>query len=141
MDQAEPLRDHDIVIPWEARSPLAEDEVYIAELVGCVLIDIVSGASVGPVTGVDRESGATELLVVASERGELLVPFIKAYAPHWDLGARTLHMQLPNGLLDVPEPARAPAPAKAGKWTRKRFGTQTGKRPGRQSGKRPGEVR
>ncbi len=111
-DGAEALRGYDVVIPWAARSPLAEDEVYIAELVGCTLIDASSGDLVGPVTGVDRESGATELLVVGTPRGELLVPFIKAYAPRWDLAARILHLQLPAGLLDLHE---APPSEKAQK--------------------------
>ncbi len=109
MDGAELLRDHEVVIPWATRSPLAEDEVYIAELTGCVLFDTASGAPVGPVIGIDRESGATELLVVATDWGELLVPFVKAYAPRWDLAARTLHMQLPGGLLDLLKDAPAQA--------------------------------
>ena len=109
MDAAEALREYDVVIPWEARSPLADDEVYIAELVGCTVIDATTNAAIGPVTGVDRESGATELLLVATEGGELLVPFAKAYLPRWDLAARTLHIHLPDGLLDLPDPSPAKA--------------------------------
>ncbi len=102
MHEAEQLRDHDIVIPWEDRMPLAEDEVYIAELAGCALIDAGSGITVGTVTDVDRDAGATALLVVEAPGGrELLVPFVKAWEPRWDLEARTLHMSLPDGLLEL----------------------------------------
>ncbi len=104
MNDAEALRGYDLVVPWEARAPLAEDEVYVAELTGCALTDTHTGSLVGTVTGVDRESGATALLIVERDGGrELLVPFVKAFEPAWDLQARTLSMRLPEGLLDLDE--------------------------------------
>ena len=99
---AEALRDMDVVVPWDARAPLGDDEVYIADLVGCTLVDTSAGEPVGTVVDVDRESSHHALLVVAATGGrELLVPFVKAYAPSWDLPTRTLRMQLPGGLLDL----------------------------------------
>ena len=105
MNDAEALRGYDVVIAWEKRRPLPEDEVYIAELDGCTLIEERTGETVGTVVDVDRETSNNALLVVAVPgRGELLVPFVKAYAPRWDVAARTLHMQLPEGLLELLEP-------------------------------------
>ncbi len=101
MNEAETLRGCDLVIPWAERTALAEDEVYIAELAGCTLIDASANAPIGTVLDVDRESGATPLLVVETMHGELLVPFVRAYEPRWDLAARTLHMKLPEGLVDL----------------------------------------
>ncbi len=104
MDQAELLRGWEVVVPWAERTALAEDEVYIAELAGCTLVDAGTGSAVGIVTDVDRDSGATALLVVErpdADGRELLVPFVQAYEPRWDLAARTLHMRLPDGLLDL----------------------------------------
>ncbi|RRA47385.1 ribosome maturation factor RimM [Acidipila sp. EB88] len=116
MNDAETLRGLEVVIPWEKRKPLPEDEVYIAELSGCVLIDTCSGRTVGTVIDVDRETSNSALLVVSpvlvgreeaeieganSAGEELLIPFVKAYKPRWDLKARTLHMELPDGLLDL----------------------------------------
>ncbi len=101
MNDAEALRSYELVIPWSERTPLAADEVYIAELLGCTLIDGAANAPVGTVIDVDRESGATALLVVETKKGELLVPFVQAYDPHWDLAERTLRMTLPEGLLDL----------------------------------------
>ena len=106
MNDAEALRGFEIVVAWDERMPLASDEVYIAELAGCTLTDTRTGETVGTVADVDRESSNTALLVVERESGgELLVPFAKAYAPRWDLAARTLHMELPAGLLEL---AKAP---------------------------------
>ncbi len=102
MNEAESLRGYDVVVPWEQRMPLAEDEVYIAELEGCALIDDRTGTTAGVITDVDRESSNTALLVVETAAGaELLVPFVKAYGPRLDLAARTLRMTLPEGLTDL----------------------------------------
>ncbi len=102
MNEAELLRGYEVVVPWAERAKLAEDEVYIAELAGCTLLDAGTGARIGTVTDVDRESGAGELLVVEAEGGrEVLVPFVKAFEPCWDLASRTLTMRLPAGLIDL----------------------------------------
>ena len=102
MNDAEALRGYDLVVPWECRAPLAEDEVYVAELAGCTLTDTRTGTVLGVVADVDRDSGPAPLLVIAAEGGrELLVPFVKAFAPRWDLEARTLSMRLPEGLAEL----------------------------------------
>ena len=108
MNDAEALRGVEVVVPWEQRTSLPKDEVYIAELAGCVLTDTRTGQTVGTVTDVDRESSNTALLVVERADGsELLVPFVKAYAPRWNLAARTVEMELPEGLLEL-QPASKP---------------------------------
>lgn len=101
IEAAETLRGYDVVVPWAERMPLAEDEVYVADLAGCVLTDTRTGREVGTVLDVDRESTSSPLLVVeSSEAGELLIPFVKAYAPRWNLAAKTLEMELPKGLVE-----------------------------------------
>ncbi len=108
MNEAELLRGHEVVVPWEERMPLPEDEVYVAELDGCTLFDTRSGSPVGTIVDVDRESSNTMLLVVRRESGrEVLVPFVKAYLPRWDLAARTVSMELPDGLVELEDPAGA----------------------------------
>ena len=117
MDDAEALRGYELVIPWEERTALDSDSVYIAELVGCRLLDTTSGRSVGEIIGVDRESTQLDLLVVQPlepGRDTLLVPFVKAYAPVWDLEQRTMQMALPEGLLDLDAPAPGKSAAHAG---------------------------
>ena len=109
INDAEPLRGSEVVIPYAERAPLDEDAVYIADLVGCVLYDRASGTTVGEILDVDRESSNMELLVVqpaGSERrgAEILVPFAKAYLPAIDLTARRMEMTLPDGLLTLDKP-------------------------------------
>ncbi len=108
MNEAEALRGVELVVPWEQRTPLPDDELYIAELAGCTLIDSRQQKPVGTIVDVDRELSNTLLLVVKHKEGELLVPFVKAYAPRWNLQARTVHMHLPEGLLDLLEESGAP---------------------------------
>jgi 16S rRNA processing protein RimM len=101
IEDAEPLRGCEVVIPRAERAPLDEDSVYIGDLSGCRLHDRASGTLVGEILDVDRESSNLPLIVVRRGLGELLIPFAKAYLPHIDLEARRMDMTLPEGLLDL----------------------------------------
>ncbi len=78
---AEALQGLIVAIPLAERAALADDEVYIADLIGCTLFD-VSGAApviVGEIEDVDRTAGPVALLVVRGATGEVLIPFAKSY--------------------------------------------------------------
>jgi 16S rRNA processing protein RimM len=96
-----------VVIPLAERAPLDEDSVYIGDLSGCRLYDRASEAMVGEIVDVDRESSNLPLIVVRQDRGQLLIPFAKAYLPRIDLEARRMEMTLPEGLLDLNAPLTA----------------------------------
>jgi len=95
-----------VAIPREQRAPLAEDAIYIADLIGCHVIDEAAGSvDLGPVLGVERGSGgAPDLLVVQHGRDELLIPFAKALIVEINLAAQVLRMQLPAGLTAINAP-------------------------------------
>jgi 16S rRNA processing protein RimM len=104
--EAEALTGLIVAIPREARAPLAEDEVFIGDLIGCQLIDTATTPprTLGLIEDVDRTAGPVALLVVRpSDPGkeELLIPFAKAYLKKIDLAAKTLEMILPEGLTDL----------------------------------------
>jgi 16S rRNA processing protein RimM len=105
INEAEKLRDLVVAVPWAERIPLGEDEVYIGDLIGCVLVDVSGEAAVdiGEIEGVDRDAGPIELLVVRAPgvREEILVPFAKAYLRRIDMEGRRVEMALPDGLVDV----------------------------------------
>jgi 16S rRNA processing protein RimM len=98
-----------VAIPREKRVALAEDEIYIADLIGCALVDVAGAepVAVGTIDDVDRTAGPVALLVVQGKSGEILVPFAKSYLRKIDLEGRRVEMALPKGLLDLnaPEPA------------------------------------
>jgi 16S rRNA processing protein RimM len=95
-----------VAIPREQRAPLAEDAIYIADLIGCHVIDEAAGAlDLGPVLGVERGSGgAPDLLVIQHGRDELLIPFAKALIVEINLAAQVLRMRLPAGLTAINAP-------------------------------------
>jgi 16S rRNA processing protein RimM len=100
---AEQLAGRMVAVPRSERAPIAEDEAYIGDLMGCTVVD-VSGAApvaVGEIEDVDRSAGPVALLVIRGAKGELLVPFAKSYLRKVDLESRRVEMALPEGLLDL----------------------------------------
>jgi 16S rRNA processing protein RimM len=107
---AETLAGHTVAIPLAGRAPLAEDEVYIADLIGCALYDVAKPNEpilVGQIEDVNRTAGPVPLLAVrgASSSEEILIPFAKSYLRTIDLTAKRVEMTLPEGLTDLNAPA------------------------------------
>ena len=103
------LAGYQVAIPPEQRAPLAEDAFYVADLVGCHLIDEANlCADLGPVLDVARGTGgALDMLVLSRGNEELLIPFAKAYLVQIDLEKRVLRMRLPAGLTTINSPLSA----------------------------------
>ena len=104
ISDAEKLAGMIVAIPREQRAPLAEDEVYISDLVGCVLVDIAntdSPAIVGEIRDVERSIGPVPILMVRGAAGEVLIPFAKEYLRNINLEAKRVEMALPEGLVDL----------------------------------------
>jgi 16S rRNA processing protein RimM len=106
---AETLKGMIVAISREERAALNEDEVYVGDLIGCVLVDVAGAEAVrvGEIENVDRSGGAAPLLVVRGTKGEVLVPFTKSYLRKVDLGARRVEMELPVGLVDLSQAEEA----------------------------------
>ncbi len=106
---AEGLKGMTVAIPREERAALSEDEVYVGDLVGCVLVDVAGAeaATVGEIENVDRSGGAAPLLVVRGAKGEVLVPFTKSYLRRIDLAGKRVEMELPVGLVDLSQAEEA----------------------------------
>jgi 16S rRNA processing protein RimM len=100
---AETLAGLIVAIPRSERAPLADDEVYIADLIGCTLFDVSADPplTLGAIEDVDRTAGPTPLLIVNGPRGEILVPFAKSYLRTLDLPNKRVEMALPEGLTDL----------------------------------------
>ena len=107
---AETLKGLIVAIPRSERAALAEDEIYIGDLIGCSLIDVASAApqTVGEIESVDRTGGAVALLVVRGVAGEVLIPFAKRYLRKIDLEAKRVEMALPEGLVELNLPGKPP---------------------------------
>ncbi len=100
---AETLAGLIVAIPRSERATLADDEVYIADLIGCVLVDVAVDppVTVGTIENVDRSAGPTPLLIVKAAKGEVLVPFAKSYLHKADVENQRVEMALPEGLVEL----------------------------------------
>jgi len=103
ISSAETLAGLIVAIPREQRAQLADDEVYVGDLIGCTLVDVAGAAPVlvGEIEDVDRSAGPVAILVVSGKSGEVLVPFAKKYLRNIDLVAKRVEMDLPEGLVDL----------------------------------------
>jgi len=109
ISSAETLNGLVVAVPLAERAELDEDEVYIADLIGCSLVDVAGDAPVlvGEIEDVDRTAGPVALLVVKGAAGEVLIPFAKSYLRRIDLKARRLEMALPAGLAELNAPGKS----------------------------------
>lgn len=103
---AAPLSGWHVAVPREQRALLADDAVYIADLIGCHVINEADGASdLGPVLAVERGSGgAPDLLVIQHDGDELLIPFAKTFIVQINPAEQMLRMRLPAGLTAINAP-------------------------------------
>jgi len=105
ISDAETLAGLIVAIPLEQRAPLAEDEVYIGDLIGCALVDVAGAepVTIGEIADVDRTAGVVALLVVNTpgSKEEILVPFAKSYLRRIDVEAKRIEMALPEGLVGL----------------------------------------
>jgi 16S rRNA processing protein RimM len=101
--EAEALRGLLVAIPRSERAALAEDSLYIGDLIGCEVADLnQSPTSIGVVTDFDSEAGL--LQVKTPDGDEALIPFAKAYLVMLDLVGKRIEMRLPEGLLEINAP-------------------------------------
>lgn len=100
---AEDLKGMIVAIPRAERSQLAEDEAYIGDLIGCILVNVAGAepTEVGEIEDIDRTAGPAPLLVVRGKSGEVLIPFAKSYLHKVDIVAKRVEMALPEGLVEL----------------------------------------
>ncbi len=100
IDAAERFRGADLWIPFGSRGALAEGDFFRSDLIGCCVLDNATGERLGIVKGWQQYGGSPLMEVKVGER-EVLVPFGRAMCSV-DLSARTIRVDLPEGLLALP---------------------------------------
>jgi 16S rRNA processing protein RimM len=99
IDAAERFRGADLWVSFANRGALAKGDFFESDLIGCRVIDNSSGECAGVVEGWQR-CGGPPLMEVSAEGREHLIPFVSALC-NVDLAARTIRMDLPEGLLEL----------------------------------------
>jgi 16S rRNA processing protein RimM len=97
---ADGLRGQVLYARREALPELDEDEVYLADLIGCRVVDL-EGQEIGRATAVQDIAGNPLLVVHRAHRAEALVPLVPQILVEVDLQARVLRIDPPEGLLDL----------------------------------------
>ncbi|MFQ5724643.1 MAG: ribosome maturation factor RimM [Terriglobia bacterium] len=101
IEQAEGLVGQEIQIPRREAAPLGETEFYLAELVGCRVVEQASGVELGRVREV-LPTGGTDLLAVDTPEGqELLIPFVEEFCLRVAPEERLIEVVLPEGLRNL----------------------------------------
>ncbi len=97
---AERLRGAELWVEPHERGQLAEGEYFQSDLLGCQVVDTVTGKALGVVEGW-QQYGGPPLLEVKRDGSEVLIPFVSAICREIDLSARLVRVELPEGLLDL----------------------------------------
>jgi 16S rRNA processing protein RimM len=98
-DRAETLRGTPLYCLRAELPAPADDEIYVADLVGCEVFG-VDGARLGDVVEV-VDGGAQELLRVRAGASEFLLPFVEPLVRSVDLEARRIEADPPEGLIEL----------------------------------------
>jgi 16S rRNA processing protein RimM len=100
IDAAERFRHADIWVSLPERGTLPEGEFFQADLIGCMVIDAASGQCLGGVAAW-QQYGGPPLMEVSVDGREVLIPFVNGIYRDVNLAARTITVELPEGLLDL----------------------------------------
>jgi 16S rRNA processing protein RimM len=122
ISDAEKLRGFEIWIPFEQRATLASGQYFVSELIGCSVFERPTQSSpvasspcamavvpifIGKVTDVlftGEGVAGTPVLVVGTEKGELLLPLAEDICPQIDTATHRIEVVLPEGLRDLNSP-------------------------------------
>ncbi|HEY3356325.1 MAG TPA: ribosome maturation factor RimM [Polyangia bacterium] len=99
-DAADALRGRQILVKRADLPPLAADEVYLTDLVGCVVVT-QDGRELGRVADV-LEAGPHDTLVIHDDRVERLLPYVPNFVLSVDLAAHRIVVDPPEGLPEEP---------------------------------------
>ncbi|HLM61112.1 MAG TPA: ribosome maturation factor RimM [Pyrinomonadaceae bacterium] len=98
IEAVEELRNCEICVAEDQAVELETDEFFDWELESCA-VETVEGVKLGIVKEVMR-TGGTEVLVVAGETKEYLIPFAETICTEIDVENKLIKVDAPEGLLD-----------------------------------------
>ena len=98
IEAAETLRGSEICVAEAEAVELEDDEFFDWELIDCA-VETADGERIGTVREVMR-TGGTEILVVAGESKEYLIPFAETICISVDIEKKLIKVDAPEGLLD-----------------------------------------
>lgn len=108
ISDAERLKGWEIQVPSEQRSELEPGSAYVSEIVGADVWINAGQRFLGRVSEVQFGAGEAPLLVVklpvCAAQNEVLVPFAEEFVKKFDVAAKRIDMEVPEGLLELDSP-------------------------------------
>src|SRR5438270_4788523 len=104
ISDAEALVGSEIQVPFEERTSIEADEIYVSDLTGCMVYD--AGRKIGRIQDVQFGAVEAPLLAIKGEK-EYLVPFATEYIEKIELQRQRIEMKLPQGMLELDAPLSA----------------------------------
>lgn len=111
MNDAELLIGAELQVPKAERADLESGWTYVSDLIGCTVLD--HDREIGRIEDVQFGAGEAPLLIVVNAAGKKFdVPFAEAYLldverEGVDALQRRVHMNLPEGMLEINAPVTA----------------------------------
>jgi 16S rRNA processing protein RimM len=105
MTDAEALIGFELQVPRSQRAQLEPGWTYVSDLVDCAVFD--GDKEIGVVKDVQFGTGEAPLLLVTSGNKEYEIPYAEAFLKKLDLQQKRIHMELPDGLLELNAPLSA----------------------------------
>jgi 16S rRNA processing protein RimM len=102
ISDAETLIGCELQVPRSERARLEAGWNYVSDLLGCVVFD--AGREIGKIEDVQFGTGEAPLLIVVTGSKRYEIPYARAYLKSLDLEHKQIHMQLPEGMLELNAP-------------------------------------
>ena len=99
IEEAESLRGSQLHLPLAALPELEEDQFYFHDVIGFIVIDEHLG-TLGTVENF-YELPQQDMLAMRYQGQEVLIPVVDELISHADHAKKEIHVNLPDGLLDV----------------------------------------
>jgi 16S rRNA processing protein RimM len=105
MNDAETLIGCELQVPRSERAQLESGWNYVSDLVGCAVFD--AGHEIGKIEDVQFGTGEAPLLIVVAGSKRYEIPYAEAYLRSVDFERKQIHMELPEGMLELNAPLTA----------------------------------
>jgi 16S rRNA processing protein RimM len=102
ISDAEVLIGSELQVPRADRARLEPGWTFVSDLIGCAVLD--HGRDIGRIEDVQFGAGEAPLLIVAEKGKRFDIPFAEAYVEAVDVTQRKVHLQLPEGMLEINAP-------------------------------------
>ncbi|MBN2899543.1 MAG: 16S rRNA processing protein RimM [Clostridia bacterium] len=98
IEEVEGLRNRELSIYKDDLEPLADDEFYVVDIIGCHVFD-EAGKVLGVIKDYLTHTSQAVFVIEGADGGEFMVPHVDAFVAQIDIAAKRVVMKLIEGLM------------------------------------------